>query len=155
VSDGQADPSYARIPPCPGVGAGAKNSCPPPTGAHDLGISLDPALDPVAKPGVKPTLPRFQNHNQSQHPTTVKRAYDATHKTAATPAAKGETRVEKLEHEIERLTFEVEAWGKKAEADGSPVRHRDSLKNIASTVIANVTRCLDRSGEVVRNSISD
>jgi len=49
----------------------------------------------------------------------VKRAYDATHKTAATPAAKGETRVEKLEHEIERLTFEVEAWRKKAEADGS------------------------------------
>src|SRR6516164_687168 len=80
---------------------------------------LDPALDPVAKPGVKPTLPRFQNHNQPQHPTTVKRAYDATHKTAATPAAKGETRVEKLEHEIERLTFEVEAWRKKAEADGS------------------------------------
>ena len=51
------------------------------------------------------------------HPTTVKRAYDAAHKSAA-PAATGETRVDKLEHEIERLTFEVEAWRKKAEADG-------------------------------------
>ena len=119
MSDGRVHRHLLRSAPSPGVGAGAKNSCPPPTGAHDLGISLDPALDPVAKPGVKPTLPRFQNHNQPQHPTTVKRAYDATHKTAATPAAKGETRVEKLEHEIERLTFEVEAWRKKAEADGS------------------------------------
>jgi hypothetical protein len=62
------------------------------------------------------------------HPTTVKRAYDAAHETAATPAAKGETRVEKLEHEIERLTCEVEARRKKASDRRQPVRSEEGQR---------------------------
>ena len=74
------------------------------------------------------------------HPTTVKRAYDAAHKSAATRAATGETRIEKLEHEIERLTGEVEAWRKKAQIDGSLFDLRaDSVKVIATTIAGNVS----------------
>jgi hypothetical protein len=44
------------------------------------------------------------------HPTTVKRAYDApTRRRRRRPE-----QAKRLEHEIERLTFEVEAWRKKA-----------------------------------------
>jgi hypothetical protein len=107
---------------------------PAPTGAHDLGISLDP----VAKPGVNPTLPRFQNHNQPHQPTTVKRAYDAIHKTAATQAANGETRVEKRARD--RTAGEVEAWRKKAQADGGLFDlKKDSVKVIATTIAGNAS----------------
>ena len=70
------------------------------------------------------------------HPTTVKRAYDATHKTAATPAANGETRVEQAGAR-DRAAGEVEAWRKKAEADGGLFDlKKDSVKVIAATIAA-------------------
>ena len=37
AGDQQAYSMLTKSSPSPGVGAGAKNSCPPPTGAHDLG----------------------------------------------------------------------------------------------------------------------
>jgi hypothetical protein len=69
----------------------------------------------------------------------VKRAYDATHKTAATPAANGETRVEQAGAR-DRAAGEVEAWRKKAEADGSLFDlKKDSVKVIATTIAGNVS----------------
>jgi hypothetical protein len=71
------------------------------------------------------------------HPTTVKRAFDAERKNA--PTRKGETRTQKLMREIERLSDENSALRKRAEADGSLFGlKRDSLKNIARTIAANV-----------------
>jgi hypothetical protein len=73
------------------------------------------------------------------HPTTVKRAYDATHKTAATPAANGETRVEQAGAR-DRAAGEVEAWRKKTEADGGLFDlKKDSVKVIATTIAGNVS----------------
>jgi hypothetical protein len=69
----------------------------------------------------------------------VKRAYDATHKTAATPAANGETRVEQAGAR-DRAAGEVEAWRKKAEADGGLFDlKKDSVKVIATTIAGNVS----------------
>jgi hypothetical protein len=58
-------------------------------------------------------------------PTTVKRAYDAAHKSAATPAATGETRVDKLEHEIERHDHRRQCLIASLDGGATGARRRD------------------------------
>jgi hypothetical protein len=55
------------------------------------------------------------------HPTAMKRRYEATRRVAPEDAAPGvrETRTQKMEREVERLTGEIDALRRRAEADGS------------------------------------
>lgn len=77
------------------------------------------------------------------HPTTMKRKYEATHREAdeksAAPGAK-ETRAQKLEREIDRLTDEAEVWRKRAQTEGSLFDlKRDTVKDIARTIAEQMT----------------
>jgi len=76
------------------------------------------------------------------HPTTMKRAWDAANKvrevSAETPAV--ETKAQKLEREIVRLSEENHALKKRAEIDGSLFDlKKDTIEEIARAIAGNVS----------------
>jgi hypothetical protein len=76
------------------------------------------------------------------HPTTVKRAFEAAQKTAErsiAPGAHEETKAQKLEREIDQLRSENETLRERVDRDGSLFDlKRDSAKNIAHVIAGNI-----------------
>jgi hypothetical protein len=75
------------------------------------------------------------------HPTAMKRRYEATHRSDATAREKPpETERDRLLREIERVTGEREAWRKRAETEGSLFDlKKDTVADIARTIAGNLS----------------
>jgi hypothetical protein len=72
--------------------------------------------------------------DRSNHPTVMRRKWEASQKGEKAASEKKETKAQKVERELEAVTAERDKWKREAERDGSLF----DLKNDAAPLIAKV-----------------
>ena len=74
------------------------------------------------------------------HPTTMKRAYEAAHQDAKAEKPASDTSTQNLEREIERLAGEFAVWRKRIETQGSLFDlKQDKVEDVAHAIAGNVS----------------